>query len=1068
MLFGLAACLSVLYLLLVIQGTVTSPLSKDRYTNTVSRKNNPGSSSGEQLTIVTTVDGNIHGIDQAGNKLWSASTGGPMVGAHNFESSLTDSTAARTGSTSDENVRTDRLLGMAPAATRNRKNYAVLPGTEGSIIYHSLDGMRKTSVNARLLAEQAPFISREGLAFSGNKKSRLMSFDVNSGELLFDTDASEQTGAVLRNRQRSLADSDKQSSPLWFGRVDYSVRAVDTLTGLEEFNITYSELHPLPYGVGAGTAGGEGEGEVVLDTQDMYADEEERRLDDYKYRLEEATHTALEDVEIVGLLGSGAGAGSDDAEEPAAAEDNTGGGSSSGASSKRSRIGKLGNVGRKKEGSGKRLASTKKASLQGSSAGAGTGVGGTRKARRKRKSRVRMERRAGLLEELYQVDAVQSAPDASQLSSAAAPASSATVALISTPDGELYFSDLDGTVIEKVPVSLQSPVINAFNIKRRAPIQQLHNQHSLPSPASLPSPKRTPASRVAWDIRDINVHHRILTYAPTSALTALTTGNAAGSASSHHAQSTAQTSASIVVQSSAPQSAVHGESTSLYVLEVTDLEMPGVYVPDAQPDSRGAGQHLLPQPDSVPLISFPTATTAALSSPSSVLTRRSGGKYTKKELLSSAEERRRLGLVRTIRGMDAHVEVSNWDDERRVTVGQRSGAVDVTKGSRTRDEDVVADPDECCAAPGHTSSFLLGVDAVSPNRYRFEGDLTLAEEASLMSEMKTSIAEAERAAAAEWADRVDRGETLPAHAPVPPYMRGSHSLREDVYDGLLFSPDEHMNIFGGVPSQPGRHTQQQQQQLSRSQYQISAADELPISGESPRNPVVAGPLSPRARLERFASKVWAIVEVALLYVAALLVFVAITFVATVFVVRVSPALSHLLPAQESFSFQLQYALQALAGRIAALLVPAVPAPSPMLRTGKSLSSSSLPSVAQLRSPLRPSEYVPTSGSHDSTSSDSTTTVAETSAAPLSTAPVFLSPAELPKRTEEIVGAGRALPAESFDSEGRRLVHVGSLVVHSERVLGYGSHGTVVYRGSLHGRPLAVKRILSQFVRSADR
>jgi hypothetical protein len=58
--------------------------------------------------------------------------------------------------------------------------------------------------------------------------------------------------------------------------------------------------------------------------------------------------------------------------------------------------------------------------------------------------------------------------------------------------------------------------------------------------------------------------------------------------------------------------------------------------------------------------------------------------------------------------------------------------------------------------------------------------------------------------------------------------------------------------------------------------------------------------------------------------------------------------------------------------------------------------------------------------------------------------------------------------EGVDSQGRRTLQVGSLVLLPDEVLGYGSHGTVVYRGSLHGRPLAVKRVLSQFVKSADR
>jgi hypothetical protein len=62
----------------------------------------------------------------------------------------------------------------------------------------------------------------------------------------------------------------------------------------------------------------------------------------------------------------------------------------------------------------------------------------------------------------------------------------------------------------------------------------------------------------------------------------------------------------------------------------------------------------------------------------------------------------------------------------------------------------------------------------------------------------------------------------------------------------------------------------------------------------------------------------------------------------------------------------------------------------------------------------------------------------------------------------------AAAVEGVDEQGRRTLKVGSLLVLPDHVLGYGSHGTVVYRGSLHGRPLAVKRVLSQFVKAAER
>jgi len=64
----------------------------------------------------------------------------------------------------------------------------------------------------------------------------------------------------------------------------------------------------------------------------------------------------------------------------------------------------------------------------------------------------------------------------------------------------------------------------------------------------------------------------------------------------------------------------------------------------------------------------------------------------------------------------------------------------------------------------------------------------------------------------------------------------------------------------------------------------------------------------------------------------------------------------------------------------------------------------------------------------------------------------------PSRTE--AGGGAVV-----DAEGN--VRVGRLVL-SPLVLGYGCHGTIVYRGTLDGRPVAVKRMLRAFHAAADR
>ena len=52
--------------------------------------------------------------------------------------------------------------------------------------------------------------------------------------------------------------------------------------------------------------------------------------------------------------------------------------------------------------------------------------------------------------------------------------------------------------------------------------------------------------------------------------------------------------------------------------------------------------------------------------------------------------------------------------------------------------------------------------------------------------------------------------------------------------------------------------------------------------------------------------------------------------------------------------------------------------------------------------------------------------------------------------------------------GQQRMKVGSLELYLSLVLGHGSHGTVVFRGSLNGRPVAIKRMLTQFHRAAER
>lgn len=48
------------------------------------------------------------------------------------------------------------------------------------------------------------------------------------------------------------------------------------------------------------------------------------------------------------------------------------------------------------------------------------------------------------------------------------------------------------------------------------------------------------------------------------------------------------------------------------------------------------------------------------------------------------------------------------------------------------------------------------------------------------------------------------------------------------------------------------------------------------------------------------------------------------------------------------------------------------------------------------------------------------------------------------------------------------LYVGKLQIYTSEVLGYGSSGTIVYKGLLDGRVVAVKRMLSEFYELANR
>jgi hypothetical protein len=217
--------------------------------------NNNLDSEPNNVLVVNTVDGLLHGIstDKHGkrSKMWSLSSGGPM------------------------------MTSMSRSGEEAMSSYSVLPSVDGSLLvhHHNSNGLRKTSVTARMLAEKTSFVNEDGLVFSGSKRSRLMGVDVSSGSMFHDSDTADTAGISGGSLPFSSADDEDALdpdnfdgersvvtdtfSPMWIGRTDYTVRAFDSKTGQEAFNLSYSEVRPV-----GGRQRGLGQRGNYIETQD--------------------------------------------------------------------------------------------------------------------------------------------------------------------------------------------------------------------------------------------------------------------------------------------------------------------------------------------------------------------------------------------------------------------------------------------------------------------------------------------------------------------------------------------------------------------------------------------------------------------------------------------------------------------------------------------------------------------------------------------------------------------------------------------------------------------------------
>ncbi len=1115
---------ALLFCVFLIQCTILTSFAKESY------RTNHLSEYEDYLTIVCTVDGGLHGIDKYGNKAWSSSTGNPMLSAQNYAAQDSD------GDDDDGDIEPGReqLAGII-----KRKGYSILPSTDGTLIYHSVtDGMRKTSVTARLLVEQTPFVSGEGISFTGRKGSRLLKLDANTGTILFDSAANNPS----TSEPELLKTIDGAVNPVWVGRIDYSLEAVDTTTGRQEFNFTYSEFVPLPYG----SQYEYGDAQGVRRQQSRGQNAEPSAEEEF----EVATDVQLGEAEVVQLLGARAAAGwdSDDGDDAIPSIDESQG-----------IVDASFDLGVEPSASSERTTAVRQTRVR--------KVKRKRGGRRRRKNRVGMEKRAAtvssakgsmtaLSEPLRKIEL----PDADALT------------LISTPDGELYFSDREGIVLEKVPIKLQSPVFSAFKLQRTydATAQGENMKGSLPLAGSLSyesSSDRSGSDR--WGVRSINDMHRVLTYTGADADTNVALSQNGLTVAGEVGQSSEQQVNRIIVQS--PSAA---EKELLYVLEVTELEMTGEDPALAKGLSIGNGadgtmdasayptkrelrakaradlrqrQQQQPQrvqsPSSVPA---PISAVSAIGLQTQTSEKDVSNKAWKRSaagigagpglgsvgrrILSPPQHRRpSKGLtgVGSLRLLDKVVEDSSGSS----TGGALFGADSLTlsweegtasDGAESQSQQLVRKDIRVClprlpsfyfpvswipgvnvslqnACPVHSLKQLRDSNEPAFARPAWGDDgviIDLDDDEDDDDENSNDNGNAGFTFDAESDNELVRDMT--AEKKKNSGMRGSHVLRPDLYEGSLFRSDPsqlnldaQMHLFRGVlhhshdshppqrqptGSAPGGGSQgRQQQQSSWGSWQRGVASTDRSTGGTPSEPIesylpVVAKAHPLSWMDVFALKVFAIVEYLLLYLVAVAIVTALIFVLGVYLVRSSPALAHLLPHDFSFSSQLHFALHALVGRVLLLFLPTAQGPvviTPLASQQKLVSRGSSSKIALMATE---GDSQQAEGMNREKTRSSLQDVASSSTVvPITTAGIVLQEQLSPPPAALVVAASMSTVEEELvDGDGKRLLRVGNLVVHCEHVLGYGSHGTTVYRGSLDGRPLAVKRILTQFVRSADR
>jgi len=183
-----------------------------------------------KILVVTTLDGKLHGVDKSdGSVLWSQDGGGIVV------SSGTSPTQFK-----EADSDTDSLFEDTESEKSSGNAVYIPEPTDGGnlFVYESGRPIQRLPLPIKELVNMAPFRAGDGTIYLGNKRTRFITLDPYTGEVL------HVYGADGPNLAEECPSEpfEENSRGIYVGRTEYRLSIFDGATRKLKWNITYSEF----------------------------------------------------------------------------------------------------------------------------------------------------------------------------------------------------------------------------------------------------------------------------------------------------------------------------------------------------------------------------------------------------------------------------------------------------------------------------------------------------------------------------------------------------------------------------------------------------------------------------------------------------------------------------------------------------------------------------------------------------------------------------------------------------------------------------------------------------------